>query len=62
MNNKLKEFREKAGLTQEELGAILGISQTAISLYETGGRKPDIETARLLAKALNTTLDSVFMS
>jgi DNA-binding XRE family transcriptional regulator len=58
--NKIKEFRDKRGLTQVELGQLLGMSQTAISLYESGDRKPDVETAKNIAKVLHTTLDSIF--
>lgn len=59
--NKIKEFRDKRGLTQAELGQLLGMSQTAISLYETGDRKPDVEIAKNIAKVLHTTLDSIFV-
>lgn len=58
--NKIRYFREKRALTQVELGRILGISQTAVSLYESGDRKPDVEMAKAIAKALNSTLDAVF--
>lgn len=47
-------------MTQVELGQLLGMSQTAISLYESGDRKPDVETAKNIAKVLHTTLDSIF--
>jgi DNA-binding XRE family transcriptional regulator len=58
--NKIKYFREKRELTQVELGRILGISQTAVSLYESGDRNPDVEMAKAIAKALNQTLDAIF--
>lgn len=35
----LKSYREKANLTQEELGQRTGISQKSISAYEKGTRK-----------------------
>lgn len=34
--NKLKEFRKKNKLTQNEVASKLGISQTQYSLHETG--------------------------
>lgn len=33
---KIKELREGAGMTQEELGALLGVQKSAINKYETG--------------------------
>lgn len=33
---RIKELREKNGLTQEELGAKLGLKKAAINKYETG--------------------------
>nr|DAE86812.1 MAG TPA: Helix-turn-helix XRE-family like protein [Caudoviricetes sp.] len=59
--NKIREYREKAKLTQQELGAIIGKSQIAISLYESGERTPSIKVSKAIAKALNATLDSIFM-
>ena len=59
--NKIREYREKAKLTQQELGAMIGKSQIAISLYESGERTPSIKVSKAIAKALNTTLDSIFM-
>ena len=38
----LVELRKKAGLTQEELAAKLGLSAQSISKYETGTANPDI--------------------
>ena len=35
-NQKLQELRKQKGLTQEELAAILFVSRTAISKWETG--------------------------
>jgi len=36
LNIKLKEWREKAGLTQEELANALGVRQSQISKIENG--------------------------
>ena len=58
--NKIREYREKAKLTQQA-GAIIGKSQIAISLYESGERTPSIKVSKAIAKALNATLDSIFM-
>lgn len=38
--NALRQYREGAGLTQEQLGERVGASRWAISHYEAGRRKP----------------------
>lgn len=40
--NKLRELREAAGLSQEELGEKIGCSRGSISYYEKSQRVPDI--------------------
>ena len=40
MNSRIKELRKKLGLSQTEFGARLGIKQTTVAGYETGGRTP----------------------
>lgn len=39
---RLKKLREDMGLTQEELGAAVGLSSEYISLLEAGKRTPSI--------------------
>lgn len=58
----LKQFREKKGLSQAELGRIVGLKQTTISQYESGSRKPNITMAKKLADALEISLDDFFCS
>lgn len=42
MNERIKELRKAAGLTQDEFGAKLGISNSAVSKWEKGdGSVPD---------------------
>ena len=44
MNNRIKELRKSHGLSQNELAEKIGISNQAISHYETEKRHPKIET------------------
>ena len=39
----LKEIRKARGITARELGEKVGVSESAINLYESGKRKPDYE-------------------
>lgn len=48
----IREARLGSGLTQAQLAAAAGTSQTAISAYENGSREPSLDTMRrLLASA-----------
>ena len=49
---RIKAARMKAGLTQKELGAKLGVSESFIAQYETDKRNPKIETLEKIACAL----------
>lgn len=58
----LKQFREKAGLSQTELGKKVGLKQTTISQYESGSRTPNLTIAKRLSDALEISLDDFFRS
>lgn len=53
---KIKNARKKAGLTQKELGTLLGVSQAAIGQFEKEGSNLQLETIRKIADALNIKL------
>ena len=54
IGKRLKELREQAGLSQEELGAVIGVSKSAISKQEKGiSKKIDTISVELLAEKLN---------
>lgn len=62
IQNKVKEFREELGLTQEELSKQAGISRTMISKLETG-QKIDCKVSTLyaIANALNQKVSDIFL-
>ena len=49
MKNRIKELRQSKGISQSELAQKVGISNQAISHYETGKRHAKIETWQKLA-------------
>ena len=55
MGTKIKDLREKAGMTQTELANKLGLSKSVISAYEKGIRNPSFKILPLLAKTFNVT-------
>ena len=52
-----KNLRKEKGLTQVEMAKELGISRSAIGMYEQGKREPDFETEEKIADYFNVTLD-----
>ncbi|MBQ7914639.1 MAG: helix-turn-helix transcriptional regulator [Clostridia bacterium] len=55
MGEKIKNLREKAGLSQTELADKLGLSKSVISAYEKGIRNPSFKVLPQLAEALNVS-------
>ena len=45
----LARLRRERGLTQAELAARLGISKSAVSMYECGNREPELDLLRAMA-------------
>jgi transcriptional regulator with XRE-family HTH domain len=56
---RLKEFRQKAGISQQELAYIVGLKASAVSNYEQGTREPNIETLAKIAIALDCSVDDL---
>ncbi|MBQ3265899.1 MAG: helix-turn-helix transcriptional regulator [Ruminococcus sp.] len=56
---KLRDLRKLHKLSQKELGSLVGLSESTISLYETGKREPDLATLKKLANYLNVTVDEL---
>ena len=52
----IRALRKKAGLTQNQLGALCGITGGAVSRYENGVTTPKRRTAEKLAAALGVSL------
>ena len=55
----LKFYREQRGLSQTELGKIVGVATSTISMYELGKREPDFETEEALADFFNVSLSNL---
>lgn len=55
-DNRIRELRKKAGLTQTELGERVGLHQTQIGNLENGSRNLTFDWARRIARALNVRL------
>lgn len=54
--DRLKELRTSRGYSQRELGKKLGMTNSAISMYERGEREPDYETLEAIADLFNVNM------
>lgn len=62
MGYRIKEVREALSMTQEELAEKSGVSRGTISALENGTtRTTTTKTLVLIASALNTTVDRIFL-
>ena len=61
MRNRVKEMRDKRGLTQKELGEHVSVSRQAINAIETGKFDPSIWLAYDLAKLFGVSIEELFV-
>lgn len=57
MQNRIKELRKSRKLNQGELAKLIGVSPSAIGMYEQGRREPDTATLLKLARNFDVSLD-----
>ncbi|MEK5239054.1 helix-turn-helix transcriptional regulator [Paenibacillus sp. FSL L8-0470] len=57
LGDRIKYLREKKNIIQKDLAASSGLTVVQLSRYETNDRKPDPESLRRLADALDTSGD-----
>ena len=57
---KIKQLRNKAGMTQEQLATALGISAQSVSKWENAVTMPDVALLPLLAGELGVSIDELF--
>jgi len=55
--NNIRQIRKEHKLTMKELGEIIGVAESTISMYETGNREPDLNTLSQIADYFNVTVD-----
>lgn len=56
----LKEIRLRCGLTQADLAAKLGVTQSAVAMWERGAVMPAASKIPELANALNCSIDALY--
>ncbi|REK71551.1 helix-turn-helix transcriptional regulator [Paenibacillus paeoniae] len=61
MKNHIRTLRNEHGMTQEQLGEIVGVSRQSVIAIETMKYNPSLELAYKIAKAFNMQIEEVFV-
>jgi putative transcriptional regulator len=61
MQTRIKEYRTRLNLTQEDLAKTVGVRRETIVFLEQGKYNPSLRLAHEVAKALHTTIDNLFI-
>jgi len=61
LKTHIKEFRAKYDLTQEKLAEMVGVRRETIIYLEKGTYNPSLKLAHDIAKALNSSIDELFI-
>ncbi len=59
LNDNIKYYRKKLGLTQVELAEKLNVSQSTITSWENGNRRPDLDFLPILAQLFGISVDEL---
>ena len=60
LKNNLKKCRTEAGLSQQQLAEMVGVSRNTISSIETGQFNPTAKLALILCVALDKKFEELF--
>jgi len=60
IKTKIKAYRAKLDMKQEELAALVGVRRETIGHLENGKYNPSLKLALDIAKVFQTTVDELF--
>ena len=60
IKTRVKEYRTKANLTQDELAQRVGVRRETIVFLEKGAYNPSLKLALTIARELNMPIDKLF--
>lgn len=58
-SDKLTALRKEHGMSQQVLAGKAGMSRSAIGMYETGKREPDLDTLQLFARIFSVDMNTL---
>jgi putative transcriptional regulator len=61
MKTRIREYRARLNLTQEKLAEMVGVRRETIIFLERGRYNPSLRLAHNIARALQTTIDELFI-
>jgi putative transcriptional regulator len=61
MRTRIKEFRARYDMTQDDLAKLVGVRRETIVFLEKGKYNPSLKLAYDVAKALHATIDELFI-
>jgi len=61
MQTRIKEYRTKLSMTQEDLAKAVGVRRETIVFLEQGKYNPSLKLAHDVAKTLHTKIDDIFL-
>jgi putative transcriptional regulator len=61
VTTRIKELRARYNLTQDDLADMVGVTRQTMLYLEKGKYNPSLVLAFKVAKALNSTIEEVFM-
>lgn len=60
IGERLKSLREEKDIMQRDLADMLGVSTSAVSMYEIGERVPKDWVKKRYSEIFNKTIDEIF--
>ncbi len=61
MRTRIKEYRARYDMTQDDLAKVVGVRRETIVFLEKGKYNPSLKLAHDVAKALRATIDELFI-
>ena len=61
MKTRIREFRARFNLTQQQLADKVGVTRMTIVFLEKGRYNPSLKLAHRIAQALKSTVDELFV-
>lgn len=56
----IRKFRKERNMTQGELGEKLGVTASAVTMWESGSREPNLSMVKKIANVFNCKVDDLF--
>jgi putative transcriptional regulator len=61
VQTRIKEYRSRLSLTQDDLAKLVGVRRETIVFLEQGKYNPSLKLAHDVAQALHTKIDDLFI-